>query len=64
MNLHEISAYDFIQANIHEVRQDDIEGDSQEYCDTNEAEDQDIAEDSTLLINSATSQKPLTPGDI
>ena len=64
VNLHDISAYDFIQANVHETANDNTADDQQEYYDTKEAEDQNIVHDSTLLVNSATSQKPLTPGDI
>ena len=65
-NLHEISAYDFLQANIHETAQDSAKDDLEEYHEAREAEDQDMEQESTLLVNStnAAAHKTLTPGDI
>jgi hypothetical protein len=64
MNLHEISAYEYLQANIHETAQESTDDDLDQYHEANETEGQDINQDSTLLVNSTTSQKTLTPGDI
>ena len=64
-NLHEISAYDFIQANLHDLSlpepptEDTIMDDSSPF-DTNDDEPSD-----SILVNAAkTSQSKLPPGDI
>ena len=61
INLHEISAYDYLQANVHETAQDSTNNDLDEFQEANEIEKNDITHDSTLLVNSTTA---LTPGDI
>ena len=63
-NLHEISAYDFLQANIHETAQDSADDDADEYHEAHEVEEQDKNQESTLLVNSTTARNTLTPGDI
>ena len=63
-NLHEISAYDYIQANIHETAQNSTAEDLDQYHEAKEIEDPDDDHDPALLINSATSNTTLTPGDI
>jgi hypothetical protein len=64
VNLHDISAYDFLQAHKHKTTQDSPDADPQEYYDASEADPQDDAQDSTVLVNNTASQRPLTPGDI
>jgi hypothetical protein len=66
VNLHEISAYDYLQANLHETGLDTTEGDSEEYHEAKEVEDYNDAADTTILVNSSTSRvvPSLTPGDI
>ena len=62
-NLHEISAYDYLQANIHETTPDSTT-DNEIQEQFHEAKEVEESEDSTILVNSATSGKPLTPSDI
>jgi hypothetical protein len=64
MNLHEISVYDYLHANIHETAQDSTDNDLDQYHEANETEGQDIDHDSTLLVNSTTSHITVTPGNI
>jgi hypothetical protein len=62
-NLHEMSAYDFIQAQLHEVQAVALD-DAEEFHD---AQDKEVANDDpadTVLINSAKSSSKLQPGDI
>jgi hypothetical protein len=62
-NLHEMSAYDFIQAQLHEVQANALD-DAEEFHD---AQDKEVADDDpadTVLINSAKSSSKLQPGDI
>jgi hypothetical protein len=62
-NLHEMSAYDFIQAQLHEVQAVALD-DDEEFHD---AQDKEVANDDpadTVLINSAKSSSKLQPGDI
>jgi hypothetical protein len=65
VNLHEISAYDFLQANLHET-QDTNTTDDTEFHDAKEVDTaEDGEEDSpNLLVNAAKSSTPLNPGDI
>lgn len=65
-NLHEISAYDFLQANLHDLshqEQNEVsETDDPTPSDTNDTE---TSPDNTLLVNAATtSSSKLPPGDI
>ena len=67
VNLHEVSAYDFIQAYVHELADDDPEDEAvdEEYHDA--PEDHGIDDQSTLLINAAKSsanKSDLLPGDV
>ena len=64
VNLHEISAYDFLQANIHEL---DLEEEQHEDHDEESPPDEQLPESNdTLLINAATGHKTTSfpPGDI
>ena len=65
-NLHEISAFDFLQAHVHEFADRDNPHDEQEeFQDAVEVPGTDYGEDKdSLLINAATSNKSLHPGDI
>ena len=64
VNLHDISAYDFLQVNIHEL---DLEDEQHEDHDEATPPDEQAADNNeTLLINAATGHKPKSfpPGDI
>ena len=63
-NLHEISAYEYLQANVHETTHDSTDDDPDQYHEAKESEDPDDDRGSTLLINSAATNSALTPGDI
>ena len=59
MNLREISAYDYLRANIHETAQGSTDNDLEQYQEANETDGQDIDHNSTLQVNSTTSHKSL-----
>ena len=61
VNLHEMSAYDFLQANLHENIADATQDDD-EYHDA-QMED-NSPDDADILVNAAKSSTPLPPGDI
>jgi hypothetical protein len=65
-NLHEISAYDFLQANLHETSQSETQPeDTQEYFDAvSDTNDQVDPSDSILVNTAKTSGSKLSPGDI
>lgn len=70
VNLHDISAYDYIQANLHELNTEDEMDDAgastnadEEFHDAVDTPDLNSGDD-TLLVNNATTGKPLQPGDI
>ena len=65
VNLHEISAFDFLQANLHETGNDDS-NDQDEFHDA-DMEPPDAPDDgecADILVNAARSNQSLLPGDI
>jgi hypothetical protein len=52
VNLNEIRAYDFLQANLHETTQETADNDDKDYHEAQE--NTDAQEDSTLLVNNTT----------
>ncbi len=64
INLHEMSAYDFLQANLHEVGSEDEQSDNTFHDATMEDLETNGGTDTTLLVNAAKTGKHLPPGDI
>ena len=64
INLHEMSAYDFLQANLHEVGSEDEQSDNTFHDATMGDLETNGGTDTTLLVNAAKTGKHLPPGDI
>ena len=61
-NLHDISAYDFLQSHVHDFAKDS--GGAEQSDNTDKTDNHNEDQTPALLINAAKSKSPLTPGDI
>jgi Reverse transcriptase (RNA-dependent DNA polymerase) len=65
VNLHEISAYDFLKANVHELSQPETQEESLDLAENQAGPDGNEDSSETILINAAKTSTPkLPPGDI